>query len=95
MKDKIKTSIVVDRRIWEAFREKVVSERGAKSISKAVEEALEEELVELLILEALDSLEVPSDVEAPPTVKPVEPRKPVKAEEVIREVREARVESLS
>jgi hypothetical protein len=94
--DKVKTSIVVDRRVWEAFRRKVASERGLRLLSRAVEEALEEELVEQMLLEALDKLGLPPvEDREQPTVEPVEPRRPVRAEEVVREVREGRVDSIS
>ena len=91
---KVKTSIVVDERIWEAFREKVASERGLRSLSRAVEEALEDELAELILLEALESIELPAGARTPPSVAPVEPRRPVRAEEVVREAREGRINSI-
>ncbi|NHV98458.1 MAG: hypothetical protein HA496_02285, partial [Thaumarchaeota archaeon] len=46
MTRKIKTSIVIDGDLWERFKTKVVGEKGLKGLSKAVEEAIEEELCE-------------------------------------------------
>jgi hypothetical protein len=39
---KIKTSILVDRELWEKFRQKISSEQGPRQLSKAVEEAIME-----------------------------------------------------
>ncbi|WP_048061356.1 hypothetical protein [Hyperthermus butylicus] len=87
---KVKTNIMVDRELWEAFKRKIVSERGPRFLSSAVEEALEEELAELFLLKALDSLDVPGDVEAPPSVVRVRLRVATRAEDVVRELREGR-----
>ena len=54
VKSKIKTSIVIDGELWGKFREKVASERGLRFLSEAVEDAIREELVELLVLEEIE-----------------------------------------
>ena len=45
-KRKVKTTIVIDRRLWEEFKARVGAERGLRTISRAVEEALEDEINE-------------------------------------------------
>jgi len=51
--DKIKTTIVIDRRVWEEFRARIATEYGFKDLSKAVEEALNEGLCDLIVVEML------------------------------------------
>jgi len=51
--DKIKITIVIDRRVWEEFKARIATEYGFKDISKAVEEALKEELCDLIVIEML------------------------------------------
>jgi hypothetical protein len=89
MKGKIKTSILIDRDIWETFKAKASSRKGLKGISKAVEEALEEELSEKAVTEALENMHPrrPSDIE----VKPIKPRIATSAGKVISELREQAV----
>ncbi len=89
MGSKIKTSILIDKEIWEKFREKVVSERSLRELSKAVEEAIMEELVELLVLEEIE--ESLSGVKIPPSIEPVRPKVKTQAEEVVREMRDSRI----
>lgn len=54
MKDKVKTSIMISRELWEHSRSKVGSERGLRSLSQAVEEAIEEGIGENLVIKALN-----------------------------------------
>jgi len=85
---KIKTSIVIDRDLWERFKTKVVGEKGLKGLSKAVEEAIEEELCEDLIIEALEGL---LGSEKPPLIiTPVKPEIQTDAGKVVRELRDSR-----
>jgi hypothetical protein len=88
MVKKIKTSIVIDRNIWEKFKTKVVGEKGLKGLSEAVEEAIEEELCEDLMIEALEEL---LGSEKPPLViTPVRPEIQTDAGKVVRELRDSR-----
>ena len=88
MVDKVKTSIVVDRRLWEEFKLRVGGERGLRMLSRAVEEAIEEEVSELLVVEALS--EMLGGREIPLTVVPVKPKVSTDAGRVVRELRETR-----
>ena len=86
MGDKIKTSISVDKKLWERFRSRIGDERGLKKLSQAVEEALEEELSEDLIIEVLERLLGPEKL--PLTITPVEPKARTNAGKTVRELRE-------
>ena len=89
MKDKIKTSIMIDEELWETFKVKASSKKGLKGVSRSVEEALEEELSEQVVTEALENMcpRRSSDLE----VKPVKPTVATSAGKVIRELREQAV----
>ncbi len=88
MKDKVKTSIVVDRRLWEEFKSKVAGEKGLKMLSEAIERAIEDELSELLIIEAFEKqLE---QRETTLTISPIKPRIQTDAGKIVRELRESR-----
>jgi hypothetical protein len=89
MKGKIKTSIMIDEDLWETFKVKASSEKGLKGVSRAVEEALEEELSEQVVTEALENMcsRRSSDLE----VKPVKPKIATSAGKVISELREQAV----
>jgi acyl-CoA synthetase (AMP-forming)/AMP-acid ligase II len=89
MNKKIKTSIVIDKDLWDRFKSKVVGEKGLKGLSKAVEEAIEEELCEDLIVEALEGL---LGSEKPPlAITPVESATKTDAGKVVRELRDSRL----
>lgn len=85
MKGKIKTSILIDRDLWEAFKVKTSSKQGLRGVSKAVEEALEEGLIEKAVIETLDNMctKKPRELQ----VKPVKPNTPTSAGKVISELR--------
>ncbi len=91
MSEKIKTSIMVRRDLWDEFRAKVAVEKGLKMLSQAVEEALEEELIDLKVAEALE--ERLKKMEGGPADEsvPVKPRTRTDAGRVIREMRDARI----
>ncbi len=87
--NKIKTSIVIDKELWKKFKEKIASKQGLRQLSKAVEEAIEEELVEFIVLRELEqSL---SGKEVPSSITPVKPRVKTRAEEIVREMRGSRI----
>ena len=90
MSDKTKTGIVVDRKIWEEFRSKVGSERGLKMLSHAVEEAIEEEVGEVLVMEAFEKLLACREA-LPLTVTPIKPRVPTDSGKAVRELRGLRI----
>jgi hypothetical protein len=89
MRGKIKTSIMIDEDIWETFKVKASSKKGLRGISRAVEEALEEELGEKVVTEALENMHPrrPSDLQ----VRPVKPKIATSAGKVISELREQAV----
>jgi hypothetical protein len=88
MTKKIKTSIVIDKDLWDRFKTKIVGEKGLKGLSKAVEEAIEEKLCEDLIVEALEGLL--GSEKTPLTITPVEPATKTDAGKVVRELRDSR-----
>lgn len=85
---KIKTSIVIDGKLWKRFKLKTSVERGLKGVSRAVEEALEEELSELIIAKALENM-APTKPRILGVI-PVKPKMKTAAGEVVRELRESR-----
>ncbi len=87
--EKVKTSILVDRELWERFKSRVAGERGLKKLSKAIEEAIEEELSDHLVIEALEELLGPEEL--PLAVTPVKPRVKTDAGKAVRELRESRL----
>ena len=89
MGDKVKTTIVVDRELWEEFRSKVAAGRGLKALSSAVEEAIEEEVCEKLLIKALGEFRELGE-ELPLVVTPVKPKVKTDAGEAVRELRESR-----
>ncbi len=88
VKSKIKTSILIDKDVWERFKEKVLSERSLKELSKAVEEAIMEELVEVIVLEEIEQV-LPRE-SIPLSIEPVRPRIKTHAEKIVREMRDSR-----
>lgn len=89
MKRRIKTSIMVDKDLWETFKAKAFSKKGLKGVSRAVEEALEEEISEQVVTEALEKM--CSGGLAGLEVRPVKPKIATSAEKVISELREQAV----
>jgi len=89
---KIKTSIMVDENLWKMFKVKASSKMGLKGVSGAVEEALEEELSEKVVAEALERM--CSEKSAELEVKPVKPKFATSAGKVISELRGRRFEGL-
>ncbi|MEM1611335.1 MAG: hypothetical protein QXQ57_06790 [Sulfolobales archaeon] len=91
MKDKVKTSIVVDRDLWERFKSRVAVERGLRTLSRAVEEAIEEELYEQTVIRALEEL-LQEEMKAYKSIQvtPVKPRVTTDAGYVVRELRDSR-----
>ncbi|RLG70692.1 MAG: hypothetical protein DRO23_12985 [Thermoprotei archaeon] len=89
MEGKVKTSIVINRELWEELKSKVGSEKGLKMLSKVVEEAIEDELCELIIMKALSKILKP-EKKIPLTIVAIKPKVPTNAGKVIREMRESR-----
>ncbi len=89
MEGKVKTSIVINRELWEELKSKVGSEKGLKMLSKVVEEAIEDELCELIIMKALSKMLKP-EKKIPLTIVAIKPKVPTNAGKVIREMRESR-----
>ncbi|MBS7636762.1 hypothetical protein KEJ37_05450 [Candidatus Bathyarchaeota archaeon] len=87
MTDKIKTSILIDKDLWKKFKLKANVEEGLKGVSKAVEEALEEELSDLIVVKALENM-----ISAPAgaiEVSPIQPKVKTSAGKTIRELRDS------
>ncbi len=85
----MKTSILIDRRLWEEFKSRIGGGGRLRALSRAVEEAIEEEVVDLVFAEELSKM-LGACVESPLTVTPVRPLVPVDAGRVLRELRETR-----
>jgi len=84
--DKVEAAIVIDRKVWEEFKARVAAEHGFRGISEAVEEALKEELCDLVVVEMLGKyLE---NEEMPPGVTPIKPRVSTDAGRIVREIRD-------
>ena len=88
MGGKIKTSIMIDKDLWDKFRVKVSMEKGLRKLSEAVEDIIKEELSDILIAEALEA-RLPNK-KLPTVIKPVKPRVRTDAGAVLRELRESR-----
>jgi len=83
---KIKTSIVVDEKLWEKFKAKVGAEKGLKKLSEAVEDAIKEDLGEIIIANWLEA-QLPGK-QIPRKVTPVKPKTKTNAAAVLRKMRE-------
>ena len=88
---KVKTSIVVDRELWEEFRSRVAGERGLKGLSQAVEEAIEDEVGDILVARTLEKMLRDEGVKSPVRISPVRPRIATDAGESVRELRDSAV----
>jgi len=82
---RVKTSLLIEEALWRLFKARVVRERGVRELSRAVEEAIKEELCDLEIAEGLAKL-----VGREPTPIEVEPVKPLVKTSAGRAVREMR-----
>jgi len=80
---------MIDEDLWEMFKAKASSKKGLKGVSRAVEEALGEELSEQVVTEALEKMSPGGLVEL--EVRPVKPKIATSAGKVIRELREQAV----
>ena len=87
--EKVKTTIMIDKKVWEEFRLKVNEDRGIRELSRAIEEALEDEAPSLLITQALN--EIIGETRIIEEVKTIEPLKPTDAGKTIREMRSHRI----
>jgi len=85
MGKKVKTTIVVDRDLWNKFKAKLLEE-GVNDVSSVIEELIKEELM-LSIDNALSKLIENKLIQI---IEPVKPSTKTSAEEVIRELRESR-----
>ncbi len=89
MGGKIKTSIVIDRSLWEEFKRKVSEERGLKDISSLIGELIEENFSDSLIINALSKLI--GEARVPEVLKPVKPLVETDAGRAVREMRDGEV----
>jgi len=89
MKGKIKTSVMIDKDLWETFKVRASLKKGLREVSRAVEEALEEELSEQVVAEVLEKMCLgrSADIE----VRPIKPKVATSAGRVISELREQAV----
>jgi len=85
MSEKVKTSLFINRALWEEFKLKVGSRVGLRALSRAVEELLEDEVAELVVAEELSKMVEASILMK---VKPVKPKVPTDASKAIKELRE-------
>ena len=87
--NKAKTSIYVDRDLWEMFK-RHAARRGV-DVSSLLEELMMDEMADYLLSEELSRLGISEDYEV--DLEPVEPRGAVS--ELIREMRDERAGSVS
>ncbi|BBE42136.1 hypothetical protein NAS2_0747 [Conexivisphaera calida] len=83
----MKISAVVDRELWEEFRSRVAEERGLRGVSRAVEEAVEEGMCDVLVARALEEILRKEGAEPPMRISPVRPRTATDAGGSISEMR--------
>lgn len=88
---RIKTSIMVDRELWEEFKSRVVAEKGLRGLSRALEEAVEEEVSDILVARALENMLKSLSLKPPRIVSPVKPRVTTDAGKTVRELRGSRI----
>lgn len=70
----------------------MASERGLRFLSEAVEDAIREEPVELLVLEEIEEfLSENGTSSSLEEVSPVKPKAKTRAEDVVRELRDSRI----
>lgn len=84
MSEKMKTSLFINRDLWEEFKLKVGSRVGLRALSRAVEELIEDEVAELVVAEELSKV---AEASVLIEVKPVKPKVPTDAGKAIRELR--------
>jgi len=84
--DKVKVTVVINRRIWEEFKARISPRQDLRDLSGAVEEALKEEMSDLIVMEELS--EYLKKEKPPSTVIPVKPHVPTEAGEIVRELRD-------
>jgi hypothetical protein len=84
--DRVKTTIVIDRELWNKFKVRLLEE-GVEEVSRAIEEVIREELSEDYIADAIREL---LGVIPPIEVKPIKPLVETNAGRVVRELRNER-----
>ncbi len=91
MEDKVKINIVIDRRLWEKFKKKIYGEGGLGSLGKTVEDAIEEEIPELIVIRWLEEI-LKSRRDVSSEITPIEPRVATDAGRSIRSMRDERID---
>ncbi|MCC6054152.1 MAG: hypothetical protein LM589_02395 [Thermosphaera sp.] len=86
MIDRVKTTIVIDRKLWNRFKARLL-EKGVEEVSRAIEEVIREELSEDYIADAIREL---LGTTPPIEVKPIKPLVETSAGRVVRELRNER-----
>jgi len=81
--DGIKTNIMIDYGLWEDFKSKVGNRR-------AIEEAIEDEISDILIIKALEKL-LRRKKEILLVISPVKPKVSTDAGKIVGELRESRL----
>ena len=84
MSDRVKTSLLINRELWEEFKLRVGARAGLRALSRAVEGLLEEGVAERVVVEELSRM---LSGPAPLEVKPVKPRVPTDAGRAVRKLR--------
>lgn len=86
MINRVKTTIVIDRELWNRFKARLLEE-GVEEVSRAIEEVIREELSEDYIADAIREL---LGTTPPIEVKPIKPLVETSAGRVVRELRNER-----
>ena len=87
MVERVKTTIIIDRELWNRFKARLLEE-GVEEVSRAIEEFIREELSEDYVAEVIRGLL--GGVEPPLEVKLVKPLVETDAGRVVRELRNER-----
>ncbi|MDI9644608.1 MAG: hypothetical protein QFX35_05255 [Candidatus Verstraetearchaeota archaeon] len=87
MEEKIKTSIMIKRELWEGLKSKVGGKGGLRALSRAVEEAIEDDASDALIVGTLNAM-LGDLKEKQLAVTPIKPKIQTDAGKTIREMRE-------
>ncbi len=87
---KVKTSIYIDRELWEKFK-KLAMKRGVK-VSKLLEELIRRELLDELFDELIDKMNIAGELEI--DFEPIEPRGGM-VSDLMRVMRDERDNNLS
>jgi len=86
MVGKVKTTIVIDKELWNRFKARIIEE-GLEEVSRVIEEIIREEILEDYVVSAIREL---MGKEPMLEIKPIRPLVETDAGRVVREMRDER-----